>query len=309
MDFPSSSKATRSPAEDRAQRDRRSRRARLGWRYPVRVGLIAGILGLGMLGARPMLDPLVRSMIYPAPPVRVPSPPPEPLEAVHLELGDGETGGGVVAWCLEAQEPTSPLVLFFHGNGENLETMRMAGTFEAFHELGVAVLAVDYPGYGNSPGTPSEPAVHASADAALAWVREHSEKRPVVAAGWSLGAAVAIALAARSEGRLDGLIALSPWTSLPDVARNVFPGPVVRFALSERYDSLALAPDLELPTLLVHGQQDSIIPIDQGRRLADAWGGFAKWVEIRDAGHNDLLVHSEVWEALGWFLRQVEDAG
>lgn len=264
-----------------------------------------------------MLDPLVRSMIYPVPPVTVPSPPPEPLEAVHLTLADG---GGAVAWYLEApdrapaagasgpadREP--PLVLFFHGNGENLETMRMAGTFRSFHDLGVAVLGVEYPGYGNSPGTPSESAIHDTADAALAWAHERHPERPVVAAGWSLGAAVAVALAARSGDRLAGLIALSPWTSLPDVARNVFPGPVVQFALSERYDSLAVAEDLDLPALLVHGREDAIIPIDQGRRLADALGRAAKWVEIENAGHNDLLAQPEVWEAIGWFLGRVTPA-
>lgn len=259
-----------------------------------------------------MLDPLVRSMIYPAPPVPVPSPPPEPLEAVHLELAEG---GGAVAWYQEAPTgapatvgsgDSAPLVVFFHGNGENLETVRMAGTFRSFHELGAAVMGVDYPGYGNSPGTPSESTIHATGDAALAWVREHHPGRPVVAAGWSLGAAVAIGLAARSEERLAGLIALSPWTSLPDVARKVFPGPVVQFALSERYDSLAAADGLELPALLVHGREDGIIPVDQGRRLADALGRSAKWVEIEGAGHNDLLAQPAAWEAMAWFLERVE---
>ena len=260
-----------------------------------------------------MLDPLVRSMVYPAPPISVPSSPPEPLETVSLKLAEG---GGATAWYLEAaktqetpQAASAPLVIFFHGNGENLETMRMAGTFRSFHDLGVAVLGVDYPGYGNSPGTPSEPAIHLTADAALSWVRQHHPGRPVVAAGWSLGAAVAMALAARSGEGLTGLITLSPWTSLPDVARNVFPGPVVQFALSERYDSLALADGIGLPTLLVHGREDAIIPVEQGRRLASALGRTAKWVEVEGAGHNDLMARPEVWEAIGWFLGRVEPVG
>lgn len=258
-----------------------------------------------------MLDPLVRSMIYPVPGVPVPPAPPPPLEAVHLDLAEG---GGAVGWFLEAPEPVaegSPLVLFFHGNGENLETMRMAGTFQSFHRLGAAVLAVDYPGYGNSPGTPSEPALHASADAALAWARRQHPERPKVVAGWSLGAAVGMALAARTQGEephseLAGLVALSPWTSLSEVARRHFPGPLVGLALSERYDSLGVAQTLsggpELPALVAHGSRDQIIPVEHGRRIAQALGAETRWIEVEGAGHNDLLAGTEVWEALAEFL-------
>gem|GEM_PF-1042410 len=272
---------------------------------------LAVLLALGLLGGRLMLDPLIRSMIYPVPAVPVPPVPPAPLKAVHLELAEG---GGVMAWLLEAPESAterSPLVLFFHGNGENLETMRMAGTFQAFHRMGVAVLAVEYPGYGNNPGIPSEPALHASADAALGWARGRHPDRPPVAVGWSLGAAVAVALAARAEQNgeaLAGLVALSPWTSLEDVAKRHFPGLLVGLALSERYDSLSLTREirgLELPTLVAHGAHDQIIPLDHGRRIAEALGSSTHWIEVEHAGHNDLLAGAEVWEALATFLGQV----
>lgn len=261
-----------------------------------------------LLGGWLMLDPLLRSMVYPAPLVPVPPAPPEPLEAVHLSLTDG---GSAMAWFQESPEPNGdgPLVLFFHGNGENLETMRLAGTFEAFRELGAAVLAADYPGYGNSPGAPSEPALQATADAALAWARTSHPDRQVVAAGWSLGAAVAVGLAARSsagEGPpLAGLVALSAWTSLSEVAKKHFPAPLVKLALSERYDSLAVVASLDLPTLLVHGTADEIIPVSQGLRLAEALGSGATWIEVEGAGHNDLMARREAWAAVGRFLARV----
>lgn len=265
------------------------------------------ILALCVLSLRLMLDPLVRSMIYPVPPVAVPSPPPRPLTAVHLDLPDG---GGAVGWFLEVEDEESPrertpIILFFHGNGENLETVRMAGTFRNFQRMGVAVLAVDYPGYGNSPGTPSEEACHASAEAALGWLSEHHPTRPVVSVGWSLGAAVAVRLAAEAPKRLTALVALSAWTSMPEVARKHFPAPVVKLALSERYDSLSVAPRIELPALVVHGARDQIIPREQGRRLAGALGGEVQWVEVDRAGHNDLLATREVWEALEAFLAPI----
>src|SRR4051812_4052518 len=102
-----------------------------------------------------MLDAFARQMLYPAPPVPVPSPPPPPLEEVRLDLAGG---GTAMAWALVKPElpSTAPLVTFFHGNGENLETLRWSGLFEELGRLGVAVLAADFPGYGRSPGPPSE---------------------------------------------------------------------------------------------------------------------------------------------------------
>ena len=250
-----------------------------------------------------IVQPLVRSMLYPAPPIAVPSPPPTPLHEVHLPLPDG---GHAVAWAGGADASAgAPGVLFFHGNGENLETMRLAGTFEAIGELGVAWLAVDYPGYGQSTGKPSEESLSAAADAALAWAEEHWPERPVAAVGWSLGAATAVGLAGRAGGRLDGLAALSPWTTLPDVARHHFPLPLLGTIMSERYETLAVAPSLRLPALVVHGARDTIIPVEQGRCVAEALPR-AQYVEIATAGHNDLLAHGVVWDALGELLASLQ---
>lgn len=273
-----------------------------------------------------MLDSMARSVIYPAPPFSVPSPPPDPLEEVRLELppsakpGAPElprsaAGAEIVAWLDESGagdgagdregDPPAPLVLFFHGNGENLETLRRAGTFESFRRLGAAVLAVDYPGYGRSGGQPSEGALAAAADAALTWAVEHRPQRPRVVAGWSLGAAVALGLAARSGEELAGVMALSAWTSLPAVAEKHFPGPVVRYALKESYDSLEVAGKIRLPTLVVHGADDGIIPARQGREVAQALAGEVTWVPVEGAGHNDLMARQEPWRAMEEFLARL----
>src|SRR5215216_4213046 len=98
-----------------------------------------------------MLESFARQMLYPAPPVPVPSPPPPPLEEVWLDLA---TGDRALAWFFAPPglRPEAPVVVFFHGNGENLETLRWAGVFEELGELGMAVLAADYPGYGRCTG-------------------------------------------------------------------------------------------------------------------------------------------------------------
>lgn len=254
--------------------------------------------------AMPLLDAFARSSLYPAPPVRVPSPPP-PLTEVRLETARGDA---VVGWAGGAGAPAgAPVVLFFHGNGENLATMGMAGLFEEMAALGVAHLAIDYPGYGRSTGRPSEERLAAAADAALAWARREHPERPVVAAGWSLGAAVAVALAARHRGEIAGLIALSPWASLPELARRFFPAPLVRLALADRYDSEAAAPGVQIPALVLHGGDDAIIPAEHGRRVAAALAGPVEHRELPGAGHNDLLGQPEVWADMARFLSRLDE--
>jgi len=256
-----------------------------------------------VVGALWMMDSVVRQMLYPAPPVRVPSPPPAPLVEVALEAG----GRAVSAWYLPAPEPTrggplAPIVLMLHGNGENLETMRQAGLFTDLGRNGAAVLAIDYPGYGRSPGTPSEAANLAAAEAAWNWMLQHRNGRPPIIAGWSLGAAVAAQLAAKRRDDAVGVMLLSAWDRLDAVARLHFPSWMVSVLLSERYDSAAAAAHIAAPALLIHGDRDDIIPIDLGRHLFAALPGPKQWVEVQGAGHNDLLARPEAWQAIHAFL-------
>ena len=244
----------------------------------------------------------VRGLLYPAPPVAVPSPAPAPLQEVRLEVPGHEP---VVAWGGDSPSPAAPVVLFFHGNGENLETMRQAGLFEDVGDLGVAFLAVDYPGYGRSGGEPSEEANLAAAEAALRWVRERHPGRRVAVFGWSLGAAVGIQLAARRPDEVDGLVMVSPWSSLAEVARVHFPAWLVRMALRERYDSRAAAARVRCPVLVVHGEHDSIIPAAQGRDLAAALGRRGRFLPVGGAGHNDILGVPAVWREVRGFLERL----
>jgi uncharacterized protein len=248
-----------------------------------------------------MLDAFARPMIYPAPPVQVPSPPPPPLAEVALDLATGER---VVGWAHAGAglAPSAPVALFFHGNGENLATLHWAGLFGDLADLGIALLVVDYPGYGRSTGTPSEEGLVATGDAAVAWALARHPGRPVAVCGWSLGAAVAIAAAARQPAGVAGLVGLSAWTTLADVARLLFPSLLVKGLLRERYDSLALAPGIRVPALVVHGEEDELIPVEQGRRIAAALGGPTRWVPVPGAGHNDLLAQPVVWEELRRFF-------
>lgn len=270
--------------------------------------VVAAIALAVTIGFLLMLDTFARQMLYPAPPVAVPSPPPAPLEEVWLDLVGG---GRAHAWFYAppALPEAAPVVLFFHGNGENLETLRWAGVFEEMGKLGVAILAADFPGYGRSPGPPTEDGLVATGDAAVAWARSHHPSRPVVVAGWSLGAALAIATVDRHPKDVRGLIAMSPWTTLAEVARGVFPEMAVRMMLKEHYDSRAAARRITVPALVIHGEMDDLIPMKQGLEISNVLAGPTRWVPVSRAAHNDLLGRQEAWEAMAEFLQSLGGNG
>lgn len=254
------------------------------------------VIGLLLLALAIMLTCLPRALLYPAPQASVPEPPP-PWREVAVPLRGGTH---VHAWWRASED--GPVVLYFHGNGENLGTLAQGSLLTHLAAIGSATLVVDYPGYGRSPGRPSEDALSAAADATLAWAEGHGGGRPVVACGWSLGAAIAVALTARAGERVDAVILASPWTRLEDVAAEHFPRFLLRLLLAERYDSLAAAAAVRVPALVLHGARDGIIPARHGRCLARALAGPTRLVEVPDAGHNDLFSHPQVWREIAAFV-------
>lgn len=243
---------------------------------------------------------LVRFMTYPAPSINVPSPPPEPFKEVQINYADK---GSINCWLYENKTNSdAPVVLLFHGNGENLATMQSGGLLHQFMNLDVHFLAVDYPGYGRSSGKPSEENNIAAANAALQWIVDNYAKNPKIIFGWSLGAAVAIQTALYNKNKIEGLIAVSAWSSLPDVAAAHYPGFLVNSLVKENYNSVEAAKTIRCPALLIHGERDNIIPFSQGSKVAQAIGTSAKWVPVANAGHNDIFNEEVVWEEIASFI-------
>jgi len=189
--------------------------------------------------------------------------------------------------------------VFLHGNAENLETLRLSGTLRAFADLGFPWLAIDYPGYGRSQGKAAESRLVASTAAAVDWMHRRHPDRPLVLLGWSLGAAVALQTATGSA--VDGVVAMSAWTSLREIGREHFPSWMVGLFARESYDSLDAASRIEVPVLVIHGARDNIVPVGHGRRVAAALAD-ARWVQVEGYGHNDLLGAPLVWEEMRRFL-------
>jgi len=193
------------------------------------------------------------------------------------------------------------VVVWFHGNGEDLaDAVPMVSLLRT---LGVGVLAVEYPGYGVAGGTPSEQGAYAAAESALSWLRTERgvDDARVVLLGQSLGSGVATEMARRGHGAR--LVLISPFTSVAEMARRVFPFFPARF-VRHRFDTLSKAASISMPVLILHGTEDEVVPFSMGERLAAAFPQ-ARLVQIPGGQHNDLLtLHAiAVRDALSPFLK------
>ena len=195
-----------------------------------------------------------------------------------LRLGPDE----VEAWLLPARgvEGQAPVLLFTHGNGELIDYWIDA--FWRIPDRGVAVLLVEYPGYGRSGGTPSEASIARTMEAAYDAVADRPDIDATRISAWgrSLGGAAACALADRRE--LAALVLESTFTSVRPFARRFgIVGPLVR----DPFDSLPILEAFEGPVLVLHGERDAVVPVAHGRALAEA--AARADLQLLPCGHND----------------------
>jgi fermentation-respiration switch protein FrsA (DUF1100 family) len=205
-------------------------------------------------------------------------------------------------------EPDSHAVMiWFHGNAGNIGH-RVENLLRFHDELGVSVFIFDYREYGRSEGSVSEEGTYRDAEAALDVVKSRTglPAARILYFGRSLGAAVAVELALKAPPR--ALILETPMTSIREMARTHYPylpvGPLIR----TEYDSLAKIGKIRVPLLILHGDRDEIVPIDQGRRLFEAANPPKEFYAIPGASHNDTYVVGgpPYWEAWKRFLARLE---
>lgn len=199
-------------------------------------------------------------------------------------------------------------VIFFYGNGSCLAFSALQ--FDRFRRLGVNVIIPDFPGYGMSAGAPSEQGCYAAADAVYAYLlgRKDIDPARIVAAGWSMGGAVAIDLASRRQ--VVGLITISAFTTMPAVVKTAAPWAPASLLLNSRFDNFAKLPTLTVPLFLAHGTIDSLVPFSMNEELAQRARTPVTRFPIRGGNHNDVfdVGGDALWQAIGTFLTSLPPA-
>lgn len=175
-------------------------------------------------------------------------------------------------------------VLVFHGNAGHAGHRDFY--VQALAPLGYRVILAEYPGYGPRPGKPGEATLVADASDTVALAHER-HGGPLLLLGESLGAAVAAAAADRQRKVTAGLLLITPWDRLADVASHHYPWLPVRWMLRDRYDTAARLGRFERPVVVVVAGRDDIVPARFGASLHAALEGPKRLVTIAAAGHND----------------------
>ncbi len=216
-----------------------------------------------------------------------PSPTPEYLAAntdLYLLGGDEQRS---LALCSIPAGATAPVVIFFHGNAEQITNYQQAA--RSMSARGIGFCAVEYPGYGALHAQrASESAIYLSAIRSLDRIEQELgvSRDRIVLAGWSLGSGVATEMAARQRGAR--LILLSPYTSLLAVAQRIAMIVPMGMIMDERFDSLAKSRHISIPALVIHGARDQLIPPLMGRGLAASFAN-GQYVELSQRAHGDVI--------------------
>ena len=244
----------------------------------------AGVVALWWLGRRTLRGMVVRRLYNPD---RGLTADPGSLGlAFTPERFLAEDGTELHGWWVPHTDAVGT-ILCLHGKSGNISG-RLEWITE-FRRLPVNVFLFDYRGYGLSRGRPTEAGLYADARAALEVVRarhgaEGDAAPPVVLYGRSLGAAVAVHLAAHEA--VAGLILENGFTRLREIAERSYPAWVLESFLAERFDSLDLIEWVTAPTLVAHSAGDQLIPCRMGRELAARTSGPARFIET-SGEHNE----------------------
>jgi len=264
------------------------------WRVPLLLAAcLAGILGTAMiLGLEKFAlyfpdrvlgtTPLAEGLAY---------------QDVRFPARDGVPLHG---WLIPAPDARVTLV-WFHGNAGNIGD-RVHNIGFLHRTLQANVFIFDYRGYGQSGGRLSdlsEEATYRDGEGALAYLRARPDvaRTRLVYFGRSLGAAVAVELARTHPPA--GIILETAFTTLKDVARVHYPFVPLWF-LRTKYESLRKIPELRVPLLILHGDRDEVVPLEQAQRLYAAANKPKRLYVIRGARHNDTYViggnaYFDVW--------------
>jgi uncharacterized protein len=267
-------------------------------------GLLVVVLLIGTVMG--ILWAMQRQLIYFPDAARVP-PAGEVIAGARDVTLHTEDGLELGAWFVPAaagRTAGAPMaVLVAPGNGGNREGR--AGLAEELRDRGLAVLLMDYRGYGGNPGSPNEEGLAADAFAATEALKAlgYPPERTIYF-GESLGTGVVAALQVRRPPA--GMVLRSPFTQLADVGAHHYPFLPVRLLLRDRFPVVEHLSSSQVPVTVIYGEHDTVVPSALSVRVADAASCLVERTVIKGADHNDpVMFGPRVAEAVLRLAREV----
>lgn len=220
------------------------------------------------------------------------------LAEVRLE---SEPGVEVAHWYRPPAADNGPVLVVFHGNAGHIG--HRVSKFRPFLDAGFGLFLAEFRGYGGNAGKPDEAGLTADARAVMTDLgREGIAGDRLIVYGESLGGGPAVKMAV--EFPVAGLVLEAPFTSVADVAQAHYWYLPARWLVLDTWDNAARIGDLRAPLLLLHGENDRVIPVRFGRRLFEQAPEPKQALFVPDGDHNDLFDYPEVIDAVLAFVRQ-----
>ncbi len=221
----------------------------------------------------------------------------------------------VLGYRLYAHQPDAPILLYFHGNGEIASDHDLFAPH--YRSAGVSLLVVDYRGYGWSTGSPKVSTLISDVDPIMAALPDIAKEAGLSAStllvmGRSLGSAPAIHAAHTYPDRFRGIIIESGFARAMRLLARLGLPPIVTDRLPDPVGNDRKLSELDLPLLIIHGENDSLLPISHAQQLYDASPATDKTLlRIHGAGHNDLLAigMDRYFDAIASFMQRTTRTG
>jgi len=219
------------------------------------------------------------------------------LEEVSLSTTDGLV---LKSWIKKPKSQDGYTILIFHGNGGHVG--HRVNKFKSFIDEGYGLFFLEYRGYADNPGKPSEKGLYKDALASIKFLSDsdiRSEK--IILYGESLGSGIAVKLSV--ESKFAATVLEAPYTSINDVAQKHYWYLPAKWLVLDKYNIIDIINKIKSPLLIVHGEKDNIININFGKKVFEAANQPKESLFVPEASHNNLF-EFDIQKKILFFLKK-----
>jgi len=215
----------------------------------------------------------------------------------------------LVCWLIPSADTSTLWVLYLHGNAGNIAKRGYVEHLSQLHKLGLNILAVDYRGYGESSGKPTEQGLYDDARSGFEYLRsmQHVPAERIIVYGYSIGSAVAVDLVSKVPAA--GLIVEGSFTSISDVGQRHYPYIPVKLMAGKLFAADEKVRAIAVPKLFIHARDDRTIPIEFGRKLFEVAPEPKTFLEVRGGHESAHKVDAQLfYGGIQLFLLQINSS-
>ena len=183
------------------------------------------------------------------------------IEEVQIKTSDNIN---LLGWFHKKDLNKFKTIVYFHGNAGKLENR--IHKLNHFKDMDINFLIISWRGFSENSGKPTEQGLYKDGKSAIDWLKNMGlDDKDIILYGESLGTGIAIEIAQNKN--FAGLILETPFTSMIDAAKNVYPYIPVGLLLKDRYENDKKIKNINIPILVMHGEADQIVPFEMGKKI------------------------------------------